>query len=201
MIEKIVKGVFFTNTYIISKDDKCILVDPGLGFEGAANEIKAKYEVVAILITHGHVDHVDGIKYFNCPVYIHKDEEEMLYNSDLSLYSMMRMKTPFKKGNLNIIKVNDNDEFELLGYKFSVLHTPGHTKGSVCYSYGNKILSGDTLFKQSCGRTDFPTGSPANMRVSLKKIINFYPDNYVVYPGHDEKTSIKEEKKFNTFIK
>ena len=102
MIEKIVKGVFFTNTYIISKEDKCILVDPGLGFEGAANEIKSKYQVEAILITHGHIDHIDGIKYFDCPIYIHKDDEECLYNSDLSLYSMMKMKTPFKKGNLNI---------------------------------------------------------------------------------------------------
>jgi glyoxylase-like metal-dependent hydrolase (beta-lactamase superfamily II) len=201
MIEKIVKGVFFTNTYIISKENKCIIVDPGLGFEGAANEIKAKFEVEAILITHGHIDHIDGIRYFDCPIYIHKDDEANLYDSDLSLYSMMRMKTPFKKGNLNIITVYDGYEFELLDYKFKVLHTPGHTRGSVCYSYSSKVLSGDTLFKASCGRTDFPTGNPGNMRTSLKKIINTYPDNYSVYPGHDEKTTIKDEKKYNPYIK
>ena len=201
MIEKIVKGAFFTNTYIISKENKCIIVDPGLGFEGAANEIKAKYQVEAILITHGHIDHIDGIRYFDCPIYIHKDDEVNLYDSDLSLYSMMRMKTPFKKGNLNIITVYDGYEFELLGYNFKVLHTPGHTRGSVCYSYSSKVLSGDTLFKSSCGRTDFPTGNPSNMRMSLKKIITTYPDNYSVYPGHDEKTTIKDEKKYNPYIK
>jgi glyoxylase-like metal-dependent hydrolase (beta-lactamase superfamily II) len=201
MIEKMVKGVFFTNTYIISKDDKCIIVDPGLGFEGVQEEIKAKYQVEAILITHGHIDHIDGIKYFDCPVYIHKDDENNLYDSDLSLYSMMKMKTPFKKGNVNIITVEDNSEFELLGYKFKVLHTPGHTRGSVCYNYGNKVLSGDTLFKMSCGRTDFPTGNQSKMRESLKKIVSTYSDSFVVYPGHDEKTSIKEEKKYNPYIK
>jgi glyoxylase-like metal-dependent hydrolase (beta-lactamase superfamily II) len=201
MIEKIVKGVFFTNTYIISNEGKCVIVDPGLGFEGAAEEIKSKYQVEAIMITHGHIDHIDGIKCFDCPVYIHKDDEQNLYDSDLSLYSMMKKKTPFKKGNVNIVSVVDGDEFELIGYKFKVLHTPGHTRGSVCYSYGNKVLSGDTLFKSSCGRTDFPTGSPSNMRNSLKRIVTTYPENYVVYPGHDEKTSIKEEKRFNPYIK
>ena len=77
-----------------------------------------------------------------------------------------------KKGDLNIITVKDNDELDLIGYTFKVMHTPGHTRGSVCYSYGNKLLSGDTLFNMSAGRTDFPTGNSKDMRLSLNKIIN-----------------------------
>ena len=136
-IKKFVVGAFETNTYLITKGNKAVLVDPGLDFNLIVNDILSNYEIEAILVTHGHIDHIDGIKYFDCPVYIHKDDENNLYDSDLSLYSMMKMKTPFKKGNVNIITVEDNSEFELLGYKFKVLHTPGHTRGSVCYNYGN----------------------------------------------------------------
>ena len=200
MIEKVVKGVFLTNTYIISKDGKCVIVDPGLGFEEAAKDIKAKYQVEAILITHGHVDHIDGIRYFNCPVYIHKNDEANLYDNSLSLYNMMRMRSPFVKGTLDVRCVSDGDVISCAGYEFKVLHTPGHTRGSVCYSYGSKVLSGDTLFRHSCGRVDFPTGSSNDMNKSLKKIVSAYPDNYDVYPGHDEKTTIKEEKKNNAYI-
>ena len=202
MIEKIVTGSFFTNSYVISNEGDCVIVDPGLDYEKAANEIKSKYNVKAILITHGHMDHIDGIKYFDVPVYIHELDKEFLFDPTLSLYSMFRLNTtPFKKGTLDLITVKDNDEFELIGYKFKVMHTPGHTKGSVCYSYGNKLLSGDTLFNMSAGRTDFPTGNPKDMRNSLLKIINNFNDNVDVYPGHEGKTTIKNVRKNNIFIK
>ena len=201
MIEKIVTGSFFTNSYVISNGSDCVIVDPGLNYSDAANMIKSKYNVKAILITHGHMDHIDGIKYFDVPVYIHELDKDFLFDSSLSLYNMFRMPTPYKKGDLNIITVKDNDEFELIGFKFKVTHTPGHTRGSVCYSYGNKLLSGDTLFNMSAGRTDFPTGNPKEMRNSLNKIINNFSDNVDVYPGHENKTTIKNERKNNVFIK
>ena len=200
MIEKIVTGSFETNTYIISDNTECIIVDPGLDFLEYASSIKKKYSVVAILLTHGHMDHIDGVRYFsNVPIYIHEADEEFFYDSRLSLYSWMNLKSPFKKGDLKIITVKDNDELELMGLKFKVIHTPGHTRGSVCYLYRNKILSGDTLFKNSCGRTDFPTGDALDLRRSLNKLISL-PDNLDVYPGHDEKTKLGEEKKRNPFI-
>ena len=201
MIEKVIKGIFYTNTYIISKDGKCVIVDPGLSFMEVSDEIKAKYQVEAILITHGHIDHIDGIRYFDCPVYIHKYDEPCLYDSTLSLYSMMNRKTPFVKGELDVRVVSDGDIISLAGYDFTVLHTPGHTKGSVCYSYGNKVLSGDTLFKHSCGRVDFPTGKSTLPQECLNKIISTYPDNYDVYPGHDEKTTFNEDKKYIRYIR
>ena len=201
MIEKIVTGSFFTNSYVISNGTDCVIVDPGLNYSEAANTIKSKYNVKAILITHGHMDHIDGIRYFDVPVYIHELDKDFLFDASLSLYNMFRLPTPYKKGDLNIITVKDNDEFELIGFKFKVTHTPGHTRGSVCYSYGNKLLSGDTLFNMSAGRTDFPTGNPKDMRNSLNKIINNFNDNVDVYPGHENKTTIKNERKNNIFIK
>ncbi|MBQ9124934.1 MAG: MBL fold metallo-hydrolase [Acholeplasmatales bacterium] len=201
MIEVVVTGSLYTNSYIISNNDnECVLVDPGLSYEKAANLIKEKYKVKAILITHGHVDHIDGIKYFDVPVYIHEADEAFLYDSSLSLYIMMGMRTPFKKGSLNVNTVKDGDVISLIGYDFKVMHTPGHTRGSVCYSYKNKVLSGDTLFNNSCGRTDFPTGSGVDMSKSLKRIIDEYPSNYDVYPGHDSKTTIKKEQN-NPYIR
>lgn len=201
MIEKIVTGSFLTNSYIISNEADCVIVDPGLNYSDAANMIKSKYNVKAILITHGHMDHIDGIKYFDVPVYIHELDKDFLFDASLSLYNMFRLNSPYKKGDLNIITVKDNDEFELIGYKFKVIHTPGHTRGSVCYSYNDKLLSGDTLFNMSAGRTDFPTGNPKDMRQSLNKIINKFNDNTDVYPGHESKTTIKNERKNNIFIK
>ena len=200
MIEKIVTGTFFTNTYIISNHGKCVIVDPGLDFKEAAEELKRQYEVVAILLTHGHMDHIDGIRYFDCPIYIHEKELDFLADSTLSLYHMMNRQIPFSKADYHWILVRDEMEFDLIGYHFKVFHTPGHTKGSVVYAYGNKLFSGDTLFYLSAGRTDFPTGSSKDLKRSLQKIIQIFPDSTEVYPGHDQKTTIQFERKHNSYL-
>lgn len=202
MIECVTTGSFYTNSYIISnKDMECIIVDPGLNYKEASSYIKSKYKPKAILITHAHIDHIDGIQYFmDLPIYIHTLDEEALYDTDMALYPMVGRISPFNKGDLNIHLVHDLDEIELIGYKFSVLHTPGHTRGSVCYHYDNKLISGDTLFQGSIGRTDFPTGSYSQIIKSLKRIIDTYPNDTDVYPGHGSKTSIRIEKKYNPYI-
>lgn len=200
MIEKIITGNFFTNSYIISNNDKCIIVDPGLDFSQKAEEIKKKYEVVAVLITHGHMDHIDGIRYFDVPIYIHELDYEFLSNPSLSLYKSFYKTIPFNLKELDIHLVKDNDIIDLLGYTFRVIHTPGHTRGSVCYLYKTKLLSGDTLFRCSVGRTDLPTGDNLKLRDSLKKIINICNDNTSIYPGHDELSSIKYERQNNPYI-
>ena len=151
MIEKIVAGDFETNSYIISNQGKCIIVDPGLDFKFYADSIKTQYEVVAIFLTHGHVDHIDGIGYFDVPIYIHNKEKAFLKDKTLSLYNVFGMEPSYEYDKLKIIEVEDNQLIELIGYSFKVLHTPGHTRGSVCYYFNDKLISGDTLFCNSVG--------------------------------------------------
>ena len=202
MIECITTVSFYTNSYIISNDKKeCILVDPGLDYKKAYEYIKENYKVVAIFITHAHVDHIDGIQYFlDTPIYIHKLDEESLYDTENSLYPFFGRVSPYTLGSLNIHTVSDLDTISLIGYTFKVLHTPGHTKGSCCYSFDNYLFSGDTLFFESIGRTDFPTGSYSEILKSVKRIVDTYKDDTKVYPGHGNETTIGNEKKYNPYI-
>ena len=96
MLEKLVVGDFQTNSYIISNGKDCILIDPGLDFEPYVKEIKQKYTIQAILLTHGHMDHIDGIRFFDVSIYIHEDEIDFLIDPSLSLYRMFGAKIPFQ---------------------------------------------------------------------------------------------------------
>lgn len=199
MIKKITTGPFDTNTYIISnKDNDCIIIDPTLDFELTAKKIKEKYNVIAILLTHGHLDHVDGIKYFNVPVYIYKDEQEFINNDKLSLYYQFNINIPKFKN--DFILLNNNFEFKIKEFKFKVIHTPGHTKGSVCYLYDNNLFTGDTLFNMGIGRFDFPTGNYDKLIESIKNICNIFNDDIIIYPGHGNTTNIGFERKNNPYL-
>ena len=121
-------------------------------------------------------------------------------NREESLYRMVGLNIPFDSNNLNIIEVNDNDIINLLDSEIKVIATPGHTDGSVCYLYKNILFSGDTLFSNSIGRTDFPTGSIKMMKESLAKLSHL-SNQIKVYPGHDLKTTIKDEKENNPYLK
>ncbi len=200
MIETKKSGSLGVNTYIISNEAKeCVVIDPGMDFKDNYDYITSLYEVKAVLLTHGHVDHIDGVSYFDCPIYILKEEINFLSDKTLSLHNMFNMNIGFNVKNKNIICVNDNDKINLIGKEFLVIKTSGHTIGSCCYKMGNKLFSGDTLFKGSSGRTDFPTGNEKEMQKSLVKIIDNLDDSVVVYPGHEQKTTIKQERKENPF--
>lgn len=202
MIESKTTGAFFTNSYIISNENKeCVIVDPGFSYRDVANYIKNNYKPKAILLTHGHADHIDGIQYFmDLPVYVHKLDEEIMYDEHLSVYDMVGRISPFSSGMLNIINIKDGDIIPLIGYEFKVIHTPGHTNGSVCYSFDDNVLTGDTLFNMSMGRCDFNTGDISKMMKSLRKIMNTYPDDYKIYPGHNGISTIGYERKFNPYV-
>ncbi|MBP5445711.1 MAG: MBL fold metallo-hydrolase [Acholeplasmatales bacterium] len=199
MIKKIVSNdIIDMNVYLIIDENKCFIVDPGGNYSEIEKTIKElNLEVLGILLTHAHVDHTYLIGKFNCPIYIHEKEVEILKYSNLSLYDSFGFDMPFNYLKLDIKKIKDNDIIKLNDKEIKVIHTPGHTKGSVCYLIDNKLFSGDTLFKESCGRCDLPSGSEVDMAKSLIKLIDNLDEFIKVYPGHDETTTIKHEKEFN----
>ena len=194
-------GDFFENTYLINNEqNEAILVDPGEGLDEYLEELN-QYNIKAILLTHGHMDHIDGIKHFlNVAIYIYKDEQVFLSSPDLSLYRYFNKHMPFNASDLSIHTLEEGT-INLLGFNIEVIATPGHTKGSVCYLVDNKYLfSGDTLFQCSIGRTDFPTGSTLDMNKSLDRLKKL-SDDVLVYPGHGAETSIKFEKQYNPYFR
>lgn len=154
-----------------------------------------------ILLTHGHFDHIIGVKSvkekYGAQVVISKEDEPMLNSSKLSLAVFCN--APQNNVDADII-VKDGDEITLGEIKIKVMATPGHTSGSVCYIAENCIFSGDTLFYCSCGRTDFPSGSPEQMMSSLQKLKAFDGD-YKVYTGHNNLTTLDFERKNNPYMK
>lgn len=195
-----------TNVYFLMNEDTkgILIVDPADSAERIFGQVESMQgNPVAVLLTHGHFDHIMAAKEvaekYNIPIIAAEAEENLLADPALNMSGMTGM------GSVSIkpdILVRDMDEMKLPGFNFKVLLTPGHTKGSCCYYfYDDKILiSGDTLFCGSCGRTDFPTSSPADMSRSLKRLVTELPEDVKVYPGHDSETSIGFEKRMNPFV-
>ena len=184
-------GDYQTNTYIVHKDDTCVIIDPGYEPERILAEVRRlNLTVAAILLTHGHFDHVGGVRFIAnataCPVYLCEEE--------LSLPPYMTAGSLFFTDGCE-----EGDTISIAGMDFSVLHTPGHTPGSMCYLIDNALFSGDTLFQGSCGRTDFPGSSSAQMRKSLDRLATL-PDGLSVYPGHGPSTTLEDEKRYNPYL-
>lgn len=154
-----------------------------------------------ILLTHGHFDHIIGARdtkaKYGAKVVISSEDEPMLSSSKLSLAAFCN--APQNDVEADII-VSDGDEITLGDTVIKVMSTPGHTLGSVCYIAENCIFSGDTLFYCSCGRTDFPSGSPEQMMLSLQKLKALDGD-YKVYTGHNNLTTLDFERKNNPYMK
>ena len=196
-----------TNCYfLINKDSKeCAIVDPGDNAKGLEEKIRRSgYTPVAILLTHGHFDHIMAVNklksVFNIPVYAFKEEEEMLKDTKERLFGMVEDESCLV---VNADKLHtDGEVLDLIGTKIKVIHTPGHSKGSCCfYLEDEKILiSGDTLFEGSIGRTDFEESGEEDMLISLEKLKRLDKD-IAVYPGHGYPTSIGEELRSNPYLR
>ncbi len=201
-IRKLIVGPLMTNCYILSSGSKCIVVDPG----GEADRIIAeleenKLEPLQIIATHGHFDHIlsaDELqqKYGN-EIVIHENDKELLSDPEFSADRFvpgLKLEVPKR-----ILFWKNFLEFDLAGHKLKLIHTPGHTGGSSSLVGEGFILTGDTLFKLSIGRTDIG-GNETQIIESLRKLISF-GEGTKIYPGHGETTDVRFEILNNSFIR
>jgi glyoxylase-like metal-dependent hydrolase (beta-lactamase superfamily II) len=196
--------LFAENCYVIRRRDspRAIEVDPGLQAARVLPYVeRERLEISRILVTHGHIDHVAGVpavhRETGAPIAMHPDDVEIL---DWNHFSEL----PFLPDGFEAFQIEEPlahgmtlafEDVSLL-----VLHTPGHTQGSVCFVFGVDCFSGDTLFQRGIGRTDLPGGDMAKIVFSIRNVLYALPAKTVVYPGHGPSTTIEEEKLLNPFV-
>ena len=181
-IETLALGPLETNCYILWQDDpkQVVVIDPGDDIETLRRALRGR-TVAGVLITHAHFDHILGLPAIEgAPIYVHALDERAMTDADVNCGPA--------KGVENYIAATDTVEegsqITLAGMTFTVLHTPGHTRGSVCYQCGDCLFTGDTLFVGGYGRTDLPGGSWEQLRASLQRLMALH--GLRVYPGHGE---------------
>ena len=204
-IEKIVLGVCQTNCYFVYVEgtDTALVFDPADRGNYIYDTLSEKgFQVAAILLTHGHFDHIWGVeelqKLSGAGVYACEGERALCEDADLNVSERVGRPCTVKAD----FYVRDGEEITIEGITCRLIATPGHTVGSCCYYFEDAgiLLSGDTLFCESVGRTDLPTGSMSALVRSVREKLLPLPDEVKVYPGHGESTTIGHEKKYNAFL-
>ncbi len=203
IIKRIMHGPLLVNTYLVHKEESpnTIIIDPGYHAENIINTIKNEGLIPEIIIlTHGHFDHIYGAKklreYYKIPI-AQNPMDTMLkeYNQLVSLQvygASCDCDYPID------IQLIDDTMIEAINEKITIIHTPGHSPGSIVIRLGGNpiIFAGDTIFKKSIGRTDLPGGDINQMKNSIKKLLSQLPDETIIYPGHGPPTRIGDEKRF-----
>ena len=204
-VKNFVIGMVGTNCYVVSHSvtKEAFVVDMAGASERLLEYIAEEgLKMKALLLTHGHFDHIMGIdwflKHFSVPVYAHEKEKELLENADFNASTAYGSAYTYTKAQY----VKDGEELNVAGIHLRVLYTPGHTAGGCCYYLPEEkvLFSGDTVFCGSVGRTDFPGGSTAQIVRSLHKLVDSLPEETEVFPGHDASTTIGYEKRYNPFV-
>lgn len=195
-------GHIQTNCYLIEGERGAVVIDPGFDSDEVTKFLfDNKDKERLILLTHAHFDHIGGAPKLrettNTPIAIGEYEAEALSDPEVNLSS--RFHTHFGDFEEDR-KLCDGDEIKVGDLCFKVIFTPGHTKGGVSYLSGENLFSGDTLFLESIGRTDFPGGDFAVLKASIEKLYAL-PQDTKVFPGHGEDTTIRNEKKYNPFVR
>ena len=197
-------GPVGTNCYIVNKkgSDSCVVIDPGDEAEKIASYVNKKgLKNEAILLTHGHFDHIMGVtelaSLVGGKVYAYEGEKELLMDCRLNASTMIGCAVGLEPE----ILVRDGQTLEIADMKFQIIHTPGHTIGGCCYYMKEEklLFSGDTIFMESVGRTDLPTGNGRQLIDTIREKIFTLPPEVQIYPGHGPETSVAYEKENNPF--
>lgn len=203
-LEKIEAGVYRVNCYIIADKSslKAAVIDPGGSFENIRDVIEENgFDLKYIILTHAHGDHIGAVNElknsYNAKIAVHYLEKEILENPDYNYSKQLGMGAISSVAD---VLLHDGDIFELGNLKMKILHTPGHTQGSMCILLNNIMFSGDTLFSASMGRTDLYSGDENKMKASLKRLKQL-TENYTVLSGHGASTTLDREKEFNPFMR
>ena len=203
IIDKIVEPYFGENMYILIDEEtkKCAVVDPGGASDKILNYIKRNsLELEYILLTHGHGDHIGAVNTIksrtNAKVVAHNDEQELLNDNRKNLSYSMHCGPQELNAD---IYVHDKEKLELGNLKLSFIHTPGHTKGSMCIRVNDDMFTGDTLFAGSIGRTDLYGGDYKQIEKSLRKLAK-YEDKVKIHPGHGPSSTLGIEKMSNPYM-
>lgn len=203
-IYKLIVGVIQSNCYVIETENKnAVIIDAG----AEADRIFALLEekgltLKKILLTHGHFDHIGAVAEIvqktGAEVYIYPADASKLQSEEKSLANVIPGQKFAKV--TKYTPVNDGDVIVQDELSFRAIHTPGHTKGGVCYVCLDNIFSGDTLFAGTVGRTDFADGSLEDIKTSMKKLVAL-EGNYNIFCGHDKSTTLDEERKNNVYMR
>lgn len=201
-------GDYQANCYMLSTGERALIVDPGDEAQKIITYLETKgLKPEAILITHGHADHIGALKEvqakYELPIYAHESEKEYFTDATYNL-SWKSGRMPIEFHDLSAFNfIKEDQTIELLDQKIDVRHVPGHSSGSIAFYFKNNgmVLSGDTLFKGSIGRTDLINGNHEQLIKSIETKLLTLPDSTVVYPGHGSPTILADEKRMNPFLR
>lgn len=207
-IEQIELGPVQTNCYIVSNDQKeCLIFDPGEEQKRVKELLKKRdMKPLAILLTHAHFDHIGAVdelrEFYSIPVYLHHNERDWLGRPNLNGSGKYAALPDYRIKDADVL-LKDEKELEVGNFKMDVLHTPGHSPGSITYSFREDrfAIVGDTLFQGSIGRTDLMDGSETKLLQSIRQSLLTLPADTVLFPGHGPDTTPGEEKNNNPFLK
>lgn len=207
-VGRMVIGAVQTNCYFVYDEEQegaekdVLLFDPADKGAFIYDQLKAKgFRVAAIFLTHAHFDHIWGVQELRgksgARVYAYEGEQPLCESSEMNVSAQVGRPCTVKPN----AYLKDGEEISVAGITCKVIATPGHTIGSCCYYFekAGVLISGDTLFQESVGRTDLPTGSGGQLRRSIQDRLFVLPDDTKVYPGHGDATTIRYEKAYNPF--